>query len=293
MSNADFELLIDDPSDLPAGAKPVETPVDTPKAPAAPTVPDGVAELRRQLAEAQQRAVRSEQVTQQALQKAQAAEAYAGSTQYQAITNALAQNNDRMEMLKAQLKEASNLGETDRVADLTVAIADARYNIRELERGKEYIEQQAKQPPRQEQPKADVTVGADDVSPAAREWAKKHPEVLTDRAANNRMLAGHYSAVASGLAEDTPEYFAHIDGFLEPGGGAPKGRVADAPPAREEKREEAPERPMARYAAPVDRDTGPRKVQLRITQDMKDAAAISGMTIEEYAAQYVKTHGVK
>lgn len=289
----DIELLIDDPSDVQVETKREDKAAEPPKE-RQPPVDEGIAALRSQLAEAQRRASRSDQIAAEAIQKAQAAEAHAGNTQYQAITTALQQNQDRLGLLKQQLKEATSLGDADRVTDLTEALTDCKFNIRELEQGKAYIERQyeaqkhQRQQPRQPAAEADPTEGMTD---AAKAWVKNNPTVLTDKSANDRMMAGHFLAVGEGLVEDTPEYFARIEETVY---GRRKTETREEPAGRQaDKAPEAPPRPQARYAAAPEKDGGPRRVQLTITKDMREAAEIAGMTIEEYAKQYVKTHGVK
>jgi len=283
----DIELLIDDPTDDTVRVeKPAAKAEEKPEAKQperGSDVDEGILTLKQQLARSQQRERQLEQQAAQATQKAQAAEAYAGNTQYQAITNALTQNQERMALLKSELKAAHSIGDSDRIADLTEAMTDTKANIRDLERGKEYIEQRTRQPERREQPRTPEPEEDDGLSPAARSWIAKNPEVQTDPKANARMMAGHWSALAAGLEADTPEYFAHIDKAM--------GK-ADARPAERE-REPQEERPVARYAAPVERDTGPRKVQFRMTPEMKEAAEMAGMSHEEYAKQYIRVHGIK
>ena len=288
MAGEDLELLIDDPTvDAPVkvDGKPEE------RKPEAPAVDQGIDVLRRQLAEAQRRASQSDQVAAQAISEAEQARAYAGNTQYQAITGALDQRKERVLSLKEELKNATAVGDGERVADLTEALADAKFDLRRLEEGKATLEArlQRGQETAREQPRQPAGASADDgLSDPARAWIARNPESVTDPQANARMMAGHWSALGQGIEADTPEYFAHLDKVYK-GKAAPaepeRGRVADAEP-------EVP-RPQARYAAPVERDAGPRKVQLRITPEMREAAAMADLTIEEYAKEYVKLHGVR
>lgn len=294
MSDAlrDDELLIDDPT--------VDTPVkvDAPAGKAeerkpdakTPDVDQGIAALRNQLKQATQRAEANEQALRRAAVEVDQARAYAGNTQFQAISGALEQRKERLASLKEELKNATAVGDGDRVADLTEAMADVKIDMRQLEEGKRHLEARLQQQPERQperQSQRQQAADADDgLSAEAREWISRHPESVTDPKANARMMAGHWSALGQGIEADTPEYFAHLDKVYGGKAAEPeRGRVADEPTA--------PERPQARYAAAPERDSGPRKVQLRITPEMREAAAMADMSIEEYAKEYVKLHGVR
>mgnify|MGYP000964109437 CR=1 FL=1 len=109
----DIELLIDDPTDDTVRVeKPAAKAEEKPEAKQperGSDVDEGILTLKQQLARSQQRERQLEQQAAQATQKAQAAEAYAGNTQYQAITNALTQNQERMALLKSELKAAHSI----------------------------------------------------------------------------------------------------------------------------------------------------------------------------------------
>jgi hypothetical protein len=49
------------------------------------------------------------------------------------------------------------------------------------------------------------------LSERSAQWLRKHPEYVVDPRKNAKIRAAHFDAVAEGLREDTPEYFAHVE----------------------------------------------------------------------------------
>jgi hypothetical protein len=52
------------------------------------------------------------------------------------------------------------------------------------------------------------------LSPASADFVRRHPECATDPKMHNRMLGGHYDAIASGIEVDSSQYFAHVQSKL-------------------------------------------------------------------------------
>jgi hypothetical protein len=49
------------------------------------------------------------------------------------------------------------------------------------------------------------------LSERSAQWLRKHPDYAVDPRKNAKIRAAHFDAVAEGLREDTPEYFAHVE----------------------------------------------------------------------------------
>lgn len=52
------------------------------------------------------------------------------------------------------------------------------------------------------------------MAPRAAAWIRSHPECITDKAKNSKMMATHFSALADGLEEGGNEYFARLDAMV-------------------------------------------------------------------------------
>lgn len=70
--------------------------------------------------------------------------------------------------------------------------------------------QEARTEPRQTAPDPVEAVAAT-MAPRAAAWIRAHPECITDKGKNAKMMATHYAALAEGLEEGSNDYFAKLD----------------------------------------------------------------------------------
>jgi hypothetical protein len=75
--------------------------------------------------------------------------------------------------------------------------------------------QEARTEPRQGQ-QDPVEAVASTMTPRAAAWIRSHPDYVTDRSKNSKMLATHYAALSEGLKEGGDEYFARLDAMANP-----------------------------------------------------------------------------
>jgi hypothetical protein len=115
---------------------------------------------------------------------------------------------------------------------------------------------------------------------------------VRDPELNAAMLDAHKITERRKIAPDSPEYFRAIEASLgiEPAAeSAPVVRrapVDDDPTADAAQEVREPVRRAAPAAAPVSRSgngTGARKTTIRLTAAQREAAEISGVSLEEYA----------
>lgn len=69
--------------------------------------------------------------------------------------------------------------------------------------------QQVRQP--QQDPVEAVASG---MAPRAAAWIRSHPDCITDKSKNAKMMATHYAALADGLSEGGNEYFERLDAMV-------------------------------------------------------------------------------
>lgn len=115
--------------------------------------------------------------------------------------------------------------------------------------------------------------------PRAQSWLRAHSDCVPVNAGGNlqknqKMMAGHYSALAQGHPPNTPEYFRVIEetiGERQPAVTAPKTEEP-TPPARET-RQARPSAPPSREPPGTPSAGGARSV--RLNKDEQDAARLS------------------
>lgn len=59
-----------------------------------------------------------------------------------------------------------------------------------------------------------VEAVASGMAPRAAAWIRSHPDCITDKSKNAKMMATHYAALADGLAEGGNEYFERLDAMV-------------------------------------------------------------------------------
>jgi hypothetical protein len=277
--------------------EPVKTPEAEPKVEKKPAskadagTDDAVANLTRQLEakaaeaeEAKRRAAAAETQAQTSQREVQTHRSQREQAEFEAVTTALDSAKATMDRLEEDLAAAHERGDFKAVAKANREMAALAPRVAQLEDGKADMEAARKAPPtpqprvEQQRPADPVEAYASQLAPEAAVWVRAHPEYVTNRANNYRLLAAHEDAVAKGNAPNSSGYFQYIEtalGLREP---ESQGRVANAPV-----RERTMAAPVSRTAAGAPRS--PREVTL--TPAQREAAAISGISEIEYARQLI------
>lgn len=195
---------------------------------------DPVEDLKSQFATMQQRATAAEQTAQQALQRATAAEQRAAqveteivSSQLDTVASGIAQAEAEAAAAEQAYIAAVEAGDAAAMARTQRAIAKAEANISRLTEAKETLEDEAKSKkdrPVQARPQASQPQQPADVverfvqgmTPKSAAWVRAHPEVVTDRKLNARMLAAHNLALAEDVAVESAEYFRRVEEAIAP-----------------------------------------------------------------------------
>ena len=165
----------------------------------------------RQLADRDQELadVRKEVVTSQldtVLSGIQAAESDASAAEREYV--AAAEAGDFAAQARAQRKIA---GAESRMQRLREAEGD----LKDQTAAKPVPRQETRQQPRQQAPDP-VEAVASSMAPRAAAWIRSHPDYVTDRSKNSKMLVTHYTALAEGLEEGGDDYFARLDAMANP-----------------------------------------------------------------------------
>lgn len=180
-------------------------------------------------------------------------------------------------LMTSSYAEAMASGEYERAAKIQRAMSSNETKLEQLKYG--YSEMQ-KAPPQRPLPEApppshkEVLENIiDSVTPASAQWLRENKSHLRDHNDIQDMFNAHNSAVARGVAPDTPEYFAFIE------------RRLGIDSQQEDSAMSSASKPMARKAAPpaapVNR-TSNNKNAATLTRAEADMAQALGMTHKEY-----------
>ena len=280
LENEDIAIDLDDE----APGKPAEEEVFVEKkeeakpAADAPAVEEAMEDLKRQLAEKEERLAAAEQRATSAAQLAHQQSTRAHESDLQLVTNAIGQIEQVQPVLQANYARALAEQDFDEAAQIQVAMTRNETNLAQLRQGKSSLEGAAPAAPIVDP----VEALASQLSPRSAGWVRSHPEYARDPSKYQKMLGAHNMAMADGYAVDSDAYFEHVEGLLgirqastrqddDVAATVTGGRTA-APPS-----------------APVSRGGGgtgsgnPNRVTL--SKEEREIAALNGMTDQEYARQ--------
>jgi hypothetical protein len=130
-----------------------------------------------------------------------AAEAEAAAAE-QAYAQAF-EAGDAMAVARAQRVMATAVSRKDRLSE---ALEDLKAEVK----AKPAQRQDPAQRPRQAQ-QDPVEAFASNMTPKSAAWIRAHPEAITDKKKNARMLAAHNLAVADDVEIESPEYFRRVE----------------------------------------------------------------------------------
>lgn len=200
-----------------------------------------------------------------------------------AIDNVIAAASTELESLEKQQAQFYEEGKFAEAAKLNRQIANAAVRLEKGEDSKKNIENL------KTRARADAETRARDplaaYSPAAKNWINSHPQFLSDKSYNSKVMAAHYAAEADGVTESNnpAEYFKRLDTAVNPKivltPNVEEEEMEDENPRVEVKKPAAPSRTSS--AAPVSREVNPgnrgsggnRRIQL--TPDEAEHALIS------------------
>lgn len=199
-------------------------------------------------------------------------------------------------------KNARDSGDTNAEAEALDRLTDAKANMRaferdieelkirkkELKKERRSLKEQQEQAPSQTQPHTvDEIVDSWNLPHEETQWAKDHPEYVTDRGKSEQLAAANMIARRKGYAPGDPKYLQEIERVLD---------IGVASPVREQ---QDTSRKTSILSAPVSREvpsTGSGQRQsgrVTLTRDQIEAAKIAGVSPAEYARQLVKLNEMK
>lgn len=259
---------------------------------------EGIERLRKELDQKRREADEANRLRAEAeaLARQREAQVHSYATEAQdskltAFVNAIASFERDGEMLERAFAEAYEKGDFAQVAKIQRQINQVDLRLDQLSQGKAALEAdlEAKRAAPPVSREADFDQGSNDpvekyvknLSPQAQTWIRNHPEVVTDRAKNTQLTAAHWDALASGVSEGSPDYFAHIERKM----GYAENNETPAPrettPAPRTQRVPGAAAPVSRTDTAIITRKGNR-IEATLTPAMREAAEINGMTEKEY-----------
>lgn len=218
------------------------------------------------------------------------------------MASALEVLKGQRDQLKSNYAAAMAAGDFDKAAEYNDAAIEVVQQISEISRGKLLAETQPTSRQRTATPSGDPVVEgvASTLTPLSANWVRAHPEYARDQKLLNKMKAAHFKVVSE-LGDDkaeSPEYFAAVEAELGISGTHAKANgdaagtggvdvtLSDA--AKPTQTREAAERREVQSSPAPAGTGGTRTRTVRLTPEQQDAAKISGLTNEEYAANMLK-----
>lgn len=120
--------------------------------------------------------------------------------------------NAVMNAAKAELKQAIEEGDADKVVAANVKIANAASEAAQLRQAEQELKNVKVAEPSPVESADPVEQAASRMSPKSAAWVREHPDCITDPRKNALMMAGHHEALANGFSVDSDEYFETIEG---------------------------------------------------------------------------------
>lgn len=243
----------------------------------------GINELRAQLEQERQARFDAEKRAKEATDSARSSKMDVERTNLQLLETAIESIRQDNAVLKARMREAHAVGDTDTMFDLQEMVSKNTYKLEHIEDGRKRLEHQIKQP-KVETPSDPVEALASQLTPRSANWVRNHPQCVTDQRLYQKMIASHNLAVADGFVPDSDDYFEFIESTMK------------LSPKREVRTEEVDE-PFSTAAAPTKARTSPpaapvsrtassgtpRQNVVRLSKDEREMAQMMGMTDQEYA----------
>jgi hypothetical protein len=256
------------------------------KGPPVISAEDGIKELRRRLEAEHNARLEAEHYAKYAREQASRAYEEVGETQFHLVSNALDTVRRDGDFLKAQLRDAMNIGDHDRAAEIQEAMTTNAIRLNKLEVGKSDMETRPRQPafnpppppPPQPVHQDPLEQIAQAVSPRSASWIRANKENLGNERALREMFRAHESAVDHGYAPDSDAYFQFVENRMG---------ISES---RQQPTSSSTQRKASPPAAPVSRSgngTGSRPNVVRLSSEQQEMAKNLGMTNAEYAAQVV------
>lgn len=253
---------------------------------------DGVAELKKRLADSEEAQKRLERERNEAVSRAYQAKNETEDTNLRLIESAKAQVLEGNKFLKREYATALQAQDYERAADIQEAMALNQAKALQLENGAQSLKDRPKEAPAPLDP-VEAFISNAKLGPRPAAWIRAHPEYATNERLTQKMIAADNVADGDGFQRGTDAYFERVEEILKVSQRAPTRAVQDED--EDERFSDASRstsgRQTAPAAIPVSRDVSPsgqRQRLIKLTPDQADAAERSQMTHREWWDEHQK-----
>jgi hypothetical protein len=283
--NDDLDIVIQDDDAPLEGAS-------TPAAKAPVTDPvEGLDDLKAQLAAERERADRAVAAANEMGARANGAITETHESNLALLKTAMDTTDQAAGMLKGQYAAAMRAGDFDAAAEIQEQMAIRAAEKLQLQQG--YDALKAQPPQRVAAPVSNdpVEAIASGLTEKSARWVRQHPEFARDPKKLQQMIGADSVVQARGVVPESDEYFRQVEEIL-----GVRGRPVDRNDEDDTYRDTAratggrqvndsppPAAPVGRGGSGGNTASGNRPNTVRLTAAEREAAASSGVTIEEYA----------
>jgi len=226
----------------------------------------------------------AEQQAARARDDAAAARYHQQNAQLDGLLNAIGAASAEQDAAEKELETAYMANDASAIARAQRKLSAASARQVQYETQKQLFDQRQHQTRQQHQrPITDIETALNNMPGlygTEIDWLRKHPDLVLDQAKNRRLVVYFDEGVERGLERGSPEFQRYLE-----------DRLGIADHSRTNNRRDDPE---PRYAAPVSRDRSgldldPSEMrgQVRLSPSQIEAARMAGISLEEYAKQYL------
>lgn len=259
-------------------------------------VDPGVAALQAQLDEQKRRADAAEAEAERLRNERQATDKVLTDSRLLVIESTISSKEAAKAAVIQRLKDAKESGDTDAEITATDELQQLNLDLKTAKLGKDRLEQQLEETKAAPADKLEQWFEANNIGRASRDWLRAHPDYLEDEVKNAELTLADRTARRAGLKPNTPEYFAHIEERLGMRGDKQDEPEAGAEPVQQQRAAApAPSAPVSRGAGPGGaRATSVRGItetapgKYRVTAEIAEAAAMSGISVADYVKEALK-----
>jgi hypothetical protein len=239
--------------------------------------------LQKKLEKERKAREEAERNAREAIEKARQASVEAQDSRIHLVSGAIETLRRDDEILTAHLKQAMEIGDFDRAAEIQKTLAVNANKMVELERGYNDLKNSPPPPPVQQQdpsaPNIDDIIQR--VTPRSAEWLRENRKHLPDSRSIRIMARAHDDAIDHGIIPESDQYFRFVEDRLGIGKKKDSYERDDAMSSAAKatkNRQSPPSAPVSRQ--PVDNPGRPGVI--RLTAEQVEAAKISGISPQEY-----------
>lgn len=253
--------------------------------------PDGVEELRRQLAEQQQAREDAERERDALRQARQQDQTEIADSRLMVIDSAITTKEGELAAVKGKIKTAMEAGDYDAQVEAQAELAQITLDLKQARQGKARLEHEI------EEGKSSAAPGSDPMErmikdsgmhPKAAEWLRSHRNYYDDTNLNKKLMQANFYALGEGAELNSPRYFELLETKLG---------MREAPEVQQEQQfEQQPTRQAPIPSAPVTRSSPNSTVgveiypgivhlggeKYQVTPAVREIAEMSGLSVKQY-----------